>query len=389
MLLYSTDMLLNQTEHTSFLTEDRARYYADRIDSLFRDYNINASVVGLNFSEHSLIFQIKLEAGVRVKTIKELQHDFAYRLGLFVEIGPDPEGSHFLNIVLTQNDLPTVRLRSLLENPDFADSKKPLLIAAGYTHLGQPLYINLADSPHMLITGSTGAGKSVFIDDIILSLIYKNRPSELKLFLIDAKGVDLKYYDGIPHLVDHAISNRQEAMEYLQTIIEDMDCRKVFLSEENAHTFENYNMTHPENPLPRCVVIIDEYMELIQNWNDSKEVHQFVQFIDRIVSHGRMLGYSFIIATQHSSSKILSGSIKNNMLYKIRFSIYPSANDPKQKNSHVKLLGSGDMIFTREAGSGHGDNSMVKSVHAKAPLVTGDEVIAVVKEIKSKYPVEK
>ena len=254
-------------------------------------------------------------------------------------------GKYAVGLEVANKNKATVYLREVLETSEFLDNPSKLAIALGKDIAVAPVIADLTDIPHVLIAGATCSGKSVFLNSIIISLLYKAKPSELKFLMIDPKVVELNVYNGLPHLLCPVITDPRQAAQGLKNIIKEMEQRYSLFAEAGARDMQRYNefvLERGEKPLPNVIVIIDELADLMITSPADVE-----DSICRIAQKSRAAGIHLLVATQRPSVDVITGIIKANLTTRIAFAV-SSAADSKtilDMGGAEKLLGRGDMLF--------------------------------------------
>lgn len=294
-------------------------------------------------------YQLEPRKGVNISGYRRFKANFqaALRADKIVMHIPIP-GTNRIGIEIPTKHPYPVQLRGLLENEEFLAKKKPLSFPLGMDLYGKPYYADLASMPHMLVAGTTGSGKSVFLNSIIVSLLYGNDPDELKLVLIDPKQVELSVYEGIPHLMSTVVKDAQRANFALKYLIKEMMNRYTLFEKARVRNIESYNNKMLENDpdgkkLPYIVVVIDEIADLIMTDPDKNIERNVV----RLAQLSRAAGIHLIVATQRPTRKVLSPVIKGNMPVRVSFSVASSSDSMTilDQTGAENLLGKGDMIY--------------------------------------------
>ena len=321
----------------------------EKLIQILEQFGVKATLVETHIGPSVTKFEIKPEPGVRVNKISNLQNDIKMALAakdIRIE-APIPSKST-VGIEIPNIDKTTVSIRELLRSvPEkYADSK--LLFALGKDLLGQPVYGELNKMPHLLIAGATGSGKSACVNSIIISLLMRSKPDEVKLLLVDPKKVEFTAYQQIPHLIAPIINDGEEASRALKVIVNEMDQRYDKFSAVGVRNISGYNeyvAKHPEEnrtKMPWIVVIIDELADLMLV--AAKDVESSIQ---RITQLARAAGIHLIVATQRPSVDVITGLIKSNIPSRIAFAV-SSAVDSRtilDQQGAEKLLGMGDMLY--------------------------------------------
>lgn len=310
-------------------------------------------------------FTLKPDEGVKLAKITALHNDLAMALAAHpVRIEAPIPGKNSVGIEVPNKSVAVVRLRELLQSRDFQSSNFTLPFAVGKDVTGQCIVADLAKMPHLLVAGATGSGKSVMVNNLISSLIYKNGPAMLRLLMIDPKRVELALYNGIPHLLTPVITEADKAIQGLRWAVGEMERRYRTLAEHKKRDISSYNSgRRGEEIMPYVVVIIDELAEIMQKYGREVE-----GAIVRLAQMARAVGIHLVVSTQRPSVDVITGLIKANITSRIAFNV-ASAIDSRtilDGSGAEKLLGNGDMLFQR------GDIS--KPRRLQAPYISEDEV---------------
>ncbi len=324
-------------------------------------------------------FEFKPAANVKVSKILSLQDDLAMALSAeTIRIQAPIPGKDVVGIEIPNDSFDTIYLRSLLEDKLFKDSLSPLTIALGKDIVGKPFMTDLKKLPHLLIAGTTGSGKSVGINAMILSLLYKNSPDQLRLLMIDPKMLEFSIYNDIPHLLTPVITKPKQAIVALNNMVNEMERRYELMADTRTKNIENYNekvaKEGGEN-LPYIVVIIDELADLMMT--SGKEVEHS---IGRLAQMARASGIHLIVATQRPSVDVVTGLIKANLPSRISYRVGQKVDSKiiLDQMGAESLLGRGDMLFTPPGSTG--------LVRLHAPWSSEEEIEKIVDFIKSQRP---
>ena len=319
----------------------------ERLEGAIRSFGIGAKIVGVTRGPTVTRYDIELEQGVKLSRVTNLAGDLALALGVVnVRIAPIPEKISTVGIEVPNKIVSTVCLRDIIDTPKFASAKSKLSFALGKDISGECIIGNIAKLPHMLIAGTTGSGKSVCMNSLILSLLYKARPDEVKLIMIDPKMVVLGVYNGIPHLYVPVVTDPKKAAGALQWSVVEMLKRYRLFSEAGVRDLENYNrhcVAVGEPTLPQVVIVIDELADLMMI--ASKDVEES---ICRVAQMGRAAGMHLIIATQRPSADVITGLMKANIPSRIAFAVSSTLESRiiLDQGGAEKLIGMGDMLFS-------------------------------------------
>ena len=324
----------------------------ERLEGAIHSFGINADVVAITRGPTVTRYDIELEQGVKLARVTNLAGDLALALGVVnVRIAPIPDKISTVGIEVPNKLVSTVYLRDIIESPRFQNAKSRLSFAIGKDIGGECIVGNIAKLPHMLIAGTTGSGKSVCMNSLILSLLYKARPDEVRLIMIDPKMVELGIYNGIPHLYVPVVTDPKKAAGALQWSVVEMLKRYRLFSEVGVRDIDSYNkhcQSTGESTIPKVVIVIDELADLMLV--ASKEVEES---ICRVAQMGRAAGMHLIIATQRPSADVITGLMKANIPSRIAFAV-SSAMESRiilDQGGAEKLIGMGDMLFS-PVGSG-------------------------------------
>ena len=319
----------------------------ERLESALHSFGINASVVDVTRGPSVTRYDIVLEQGVKLSRVTNLAGDLALALGVVnVRIAPIPDKISTVGIEVPNKIVSTVCLRDIIDTPKFATAKSKLSFAIGKDISGEGIVGNIAKLPHLLIAGTTGSGKSVCMNSLILSLLYKARPDEVKLIMIDPKMVELGIYNGIPHLYVPVVTDPKKAAGALQWSVVEMLKRYRSFSEVGVRELENYNkhcLKAGEPTLPQVVIVIDELADLMMI--ASKDVEES---ICRVAQMGRAAGMHLVIATQRPSADVITGLMKANIPSRIAFAVSSTLESRiiLDQGGAEKLIGMGDMLFS-------------------------------------------
>ena len=319
----------------------------ERLEGALHSFGIGASIVGVTRGPTVTRFDVELEQGVKLARITNLAGDIALALGVVnVRIAPIPDKISTVGIEVPNKIVSTVYLRDIIASPQFAAAKSRLSIALGKDIGGDCVVGNIAKLPHLLIAGTTGSGKSVCMNSLILSLLYKAGPDEVRLIMIDPKMVELGIYNGIPHLYVPVVTDPKKAAGALQWSVVEMLKRYRMFSEKGVRDLASYNKLCAdagEQTLPQVVIVIDELADLMMV--ASKEVEES---ICRVAQMGRAAGMHLVIATQRPSADVITGLMKANIPSRIAFAVSSSMESRiiLDQGGAEKLVGMGDMLFS-------------------------------------------
>lgn len=336
-------------------------------------FNVPAEVKNVTEGPSVTRFELSVEKGVKVSRITALQDDIKMALAAKdIRIEAPIPGTSLVGIEVPNQNPTKVNLRSIIESPKFKNTESKLTVAMGYRINNEPLLMDIAKTPHALIAGATGSGKSVCINSILMSLLYKNHPEELRLLLIDPKMVELAPYNDLPHLVSPVITDVKAATQSLKWAVEEMEKRYKLFAQYHVRNITAFNKKAPyEQRMPKIVIVIDELADLMMMAPQDVE-----QSIARIAQKARACGIHMLVATQRPSVNVITGLIKANIPTRIAFMVSSSVDSRTILDSGgaERLLGYGDMLYL---GSG-----MNKPIRVQGTFVSDDEIDEVVDFIK-------
>lgn len=345
-----------------------------QLDDAFYHFNVPAKVENVVVGPSVTRFELSVEKGVKVSRITNLQDDIKMALAAKdIRIEAPIPGTSLVGVEVPNVETRNVNLSEVLfsKKMKFAESK--LTVALGARINNEPMIMDLAKMPHGLIAGATGSGKSVCINSILVSLLYRNNPNELKLLLIDPKMVELAPYNDLPHLIAPVITDVKAATESLKWVVEEMERRYKIFADIHVRNITAYNqkVSYVER-LPKIVIVIDELADLMMMSPQDVE-----HAIARIAQKARAAGIHMILATQRPSVNVITGLIKANVPTRIAFMV-SSAVDSRtiiDSGGAEKLLGNGDMLYL--------GNGMNKPIRIQGNFVSDEEIDAVVQYVKT------
>ena len=340
--------------------------------------SFNVKLAKIEYSRGPTLTRYELypAPGVKANSIKNLQTDIAMALQAKIRIEAPIPGKSAVGVEVPNKSSSTVAIRELLESDQFKNASSKLFACLGKDITGEPIFIDIGKMPHLLIAGTTGSGKSVCINSIIMSLLYKARPDEVQFIMIDPKKVEMSMYNNLPHLRVPVVTNVKKAAGTLNAAVTEMEHRYELFENNLARDIDGYNkMMKAEDPdfipLPRLVIVIDELADLMMSAPSEIETS-----IVRLAQKGRAAGIHLIVGTQRPSVDVITGLIKANIPSRIAFAV-ASGIDSRTIIDTVgaeKLLGRGDMLFA-PIGSQN-------PIRAQGTFVTDDEVVAVTNFVK-------
>ncbi|MDM5156851.1 DNA translocase FtsK [Bacillus sp. DX1.1] len=361
------------TNNTEWLEEQK-----ELLNTTFNNFHVGANVVNVTQGPAVTRFEVQPEPGVKVNKITNLSDDIKLNLAARdIRIEAPIPGKSAVGIEVPNKESKPVFLREILRSPVFTKSESPLTVALGLDISGAPIVTDLRKMPHGLIAGATGSGKSVCINAILTSILYKAKPHEVKLMLIDPKMVELAPYNSIPHLVAPVITDVKAATVALKWAVEEMERRYELFAHAGARDLTRYNtiMSGQEIPgetLPYIVIVIDELADLMMVAPGDVE-----EAICRIAQKARACGIHLVVATQRPSVDVITGLIKSNIPTRIAFTVSSQVDSRTiiDIGGAEKLLGRGDMLFL--------GNGTSKPVRVQGVYVSDEEIEKSVAHVKS------
>ncbi len=372
--------------------EDAMR--SQKLEETLASFRVQARVVHVTHGPAVSRFEMELAAGTKVNKVAELEKDIAYGMeATSVRIEAPIPGKSLVGVEVPNRTVETVTLREVLSSEKMQNARSVLTVALGKDLTGTPIVCDLAKMPHMLIAGQTGSGKSVCINAIINSLLYRAGPDEVKLILVDPKVVELQCYNGIPHLLIPVVNDPHKAAAALAWAVAEMKERYDLFAERRVRNVDGYNasLKPNEKPMSRIVIIIDELADLMMVCKKDVE-----EYICRLTQLARAAGIHLIVATQRPSVDVITGLIKANIPSRIAFKTTSSVDSRTilDRNGSEQLLGWGDMLYlptgafapTRVQGCFLSDeevNRIVKHVRDANPCTYDPNILEKMEEIAS------
>ncbi|WP_435406016.1 DNA translocase FtsK 4TM domain-containing protein [Peptoniphilus genitalis] len=345
---YPDTALLDRIPSKGNFSKDEVLEKGKIIENTMKNFGIDSKVVAINRGPVITSYELKPAPGIKLSRIVGLSDNIAMALAssdLRIE-APIP-GKTVVGIEVPNKDKDSVALKELIESQEFKNSKSDIPLTLGKDVEGNILISGMEDMPHLLIAGATGSGKSVCINSIITSVIYKSSPKDVKLMLIDPKVVELSVYNGIPHLLIDVVTNPKKAAFALNWAVDEMEKRYEAFAENHVRDLKGYNKKmmaegKEEEKLPKILIIVDELADLMMV--ASKEIEEYIA---RLAQKARAAGMHLILATQRPSVDVITGTIKANVPSRIAFAVASSVDSRTilDMGGAEKLLGKGDMLF--------------------------------------------
>ncbi|TCS92568.1 FtsK/SpoIIIE family DNA translocase [Hazenella coriacea] len=374
--------LLKRPKKRSGKDKEDVNTNADLLKLTLDSFGVQAKVTDIHRGPTVTRYEIQPEIGVKVSRIVSLADDIALALAARdIRIEAPIPGKSAVGIEVPNAEVSMVALRDVIESEAYQQSSAKLSMALGYDISGEPIVANLAQMPHLLVAGATGSGKSVCINGIITSLLFKASPDEVKLIMIDPKRVELNIYDGIPHLLTPVVTDPRKAAMALKKVVVEMEKRYENFAKYGARDIERYNQMAAESDeltaYPYIVVIVDELADLMMVAPSDVE-----DAICRLAQMARAAGIHLIIATQRPSVDVITGLIKANIPSRIAFAVSSQADSRTVlgMGGANKLLGKGDMLYFPIGAS--------KPVRVQGAFLSDEEVESIVNFVKNQQKPE-
>jgi S-DNA-T family DNA segregation ATPase FtsK/SpoIIIE len=372
----SLDILDNdKSDNNKQSNQSNIEERSDLLEKVFADFNIQISVVNVKLGPVVTLYEILPAAGIKINTIINLADDISRSMGVGAVRIAQIFGTQYLGVEVPNDVRESVTIKELLSDQNFKSTTHKIPICIGKDISGNIEVIDLSKTPHLLVAGTTGSGKSVFINTLLASLLYKFSPSELRLILIDPKMLELSVYNDIAHLLTPVVTEPKKAIVALKWVCKEMERRYSMMNEEGTRNLEGYNQKASEK-LPFIVVFIDEMADLMMT--AGKEVEHYVQ---RLAQMARACGIHLVMATQRPSVDIITGSIKANFPSRVSFQV-ASKYDSRTVLGEIgaeQLLGNGDMLMTKNGAN---------LIRYQSAFISDNEVNKLILEIKRSQKVE-
>lgn len=374
--------LLKRGNKTSGESDAHLRETAMKLQQILQNFGVSVTVTNVSCGPAVTRYELQPEMGVKVSKIVGLTDDIKLNLAAAdIRIEAPIPGKAAVGIEIPNKENSAVMLRDLLETAEFKNSQSKISFAAGKDIAGKVVVADIAKMPHLLIAGATGSGKSVCINTLIMSILYKASPEEVKLIMIDPKVVELSVYNGIPHLMIPVVTDPKKAAGALNWAVAEMMRRYQAFAEQNVRDMKGYNEKAASSPsidgeelkiMPQIVIIVDELADLMMVAPGDVE-----EAICRLAQLARAAGIHLVVATQRPSVNVITGLIKANMPSRIAFSVSSGVDSRTiiDMNGAEKLLGKGDMLFY--------PSGYQKPARVQGAFVTDKEVQSVVEYLKN------
>ena len=374
--------LLHKEEASQYTSDEAYREVGQKLVETLQSFRVNTEIINISKGPAVTRYELKPERGIKVKSIINLADDIALNLaatGVRIE-APIP-GKDAVGVEIPNTTVSTVYVRDLIESPTFTNAKSKLTACLGMNVAGEPIFCDISKMPHLLIAGATGMGKSVCINSLLISLLYKATPDELKLILIDPKKVELSIYNGIPHLLVPVVSEPKRAAGSLCWAVGEMERRFALIEEVGVRDIKSYNEAvkfyEEREKLPHIVIIIDELADLMMTAKEDVE-----SSICRLAQKARAAGMHLVIGTQRPSVDVITGLLKANIPSRIAFTVASQVDSRTiiDISGAEKLIGRGDMLYAPVGVS--------KPIRVQGAFVSDVEVESVTDFIKESVKAE-
>lgn len=369
-------LLTPQTTDREGFSPAEVQRTSDTLIETLANFGVRARIINTSCGPTVTRYELQPDAGVRVRQIANLSDDIALHLAATsIRMECPIPGKSAIGIEIPNKNKNIVRLRELIEDPAFKSSKSNLLCCLGMDVVGNPVFLDIAKMPHLLIAGATGMGKSVCINSLIVSLLYRAKPDEVKLILIDPKKVEFADYNGIPHLLVPVVTEPKKAAGSLSWAVLEMERRFSEIQEVGARNLEEYNEITEGNPekeyIPQVVIVIDELADLMMTAPSEVE-----SSICRLAQKARAAGMYLIIGTQRPSVDVITGLIKANVPSRIACKVASQVDSRTILDiaGAEKLMGRGDMLYNPVG--------VLKPLRVQGAFVEGREVISICTYLK-------
>ncbi|WP_256201475.1 FtsK/SpoIIIE family DNA translocase [Thermoanaerobacter thermocopriae] len=346
-----------------------------KIENTLKNFGVDAKVIQVTKGPAITRFELQPSAGVKVSRIVSLTDDIALSLAApSVRIEAPIPGKSAIGIEVPNDKIASVYLREVVDSKKFRNFKSELAIGLGKDVAGNIVIVDLSKMPHLLIAGATGSGKSVCINSLIVSLLYKASPKQVKMILIDPKVVELNIYNGIPHLLTPVVTDPKKAAGVLNWAVQEMTKRYNLFAQYGVRDIDSYNEKYKESSLYKIVIIIDELSDLMMV--SPAEVEEY---IFRLAQMARAAGIHLVIATQRPSVDVITGVIKANIPSRISFAVSSQIDSRTilDMAGAEKLLGKGDMLFNPIGAA--------KPMRIQGAFISEEEVEAIVSFLKNHF----
>ena len=367
--------LLETNEITNLISKKELADIATKLQKTLYSFDISAKVESIVIGPISIIYEIRLSEGISYNRVKKLKDDLALNLkSEIIDINPITE-KQLVGIQIEKYDKDVVRLGEIIRNEEFINSKSKLTVGLGKDIYGNCKIIDIEKTSHILISGTTGSGKSMFLHTLLISILYKAKPDEVKFLIINPNGIEFSLYSGLPPLLIPVITDKKKAYAALNWICQEMENRYLEIANKNVKNIKEYNEIINNNKIiPEIIVIIDEYTDFIDD--NIKEIEKIIY---ELTQRGKNVGIYLVVSIRKPLISVINGTVKANFNTRIAFKLL------SQKDSRLilddvgaeNLLGNGDMLF-KELGT-------YKPIRIQGAFILNKEIEKVINYIKENY----
>ena len=365
------ELLEHHNTKTRFTDGDYVEAMAQELSSTLEAFKVKGTITDIRMTPFAVLFDIVPDPGVSVKIFHNLRVDLEVHMASPVEIVSMGEKKFTIGLAIKNWERPLIGLRDIMETREFKENNYVLPVAAGMDVLGKPFIFDLVEAPHLLVAGTTGSGKSTFLNSIILSILFTRTPEQVRLMMIDPKRIELTAYNSIPHMLMPVITDSREAFKGLAWIEDEMKRRYDIFSTKGVKNLASYNQLPSTPKMPRIVIIVDEYMEMM--FHAPIELENSIKRLSRLA---RAAGIHLVLATQRPSSDVITNDIKTNLPCRASFTVvdWRESKTILDRTGAERLLGNGDMLYSAAESA--------VPIHAQAAYVSYEEVDRVITSIR-------
>jgi len=370
----AVDLLQDSPDTSKFQSQEYVIRKKEKLQEMFTLMGIDVKLVDCHCNSIALLIKLRLGEGVTSKAVRDRRKDIELVMEDPIDFKDDEKNGQIMYIAVKDMSRPIIALKDIIRSSEYQGCKSLLPVAAGVDLFGGKLVMDLEEIGNLLVIGVTGSGKSVFLGDLITSILFRARPDEVQFLFFDFKGVELPLFNGIPHLIVPSVNSKATALEELERLVEMAEKRLRLLEEAGKETFREYNESLSE-PLPRIVLVIDEFMSLMDR--RGKTDARFTQAIRRLATATPKTGIHLVLSTQRPSNSVISREISEAIPHRVSFFVMSGLESriAINRTGAQRLLGAGDMIIA--------DVSRGTGSHGQAALITDAEIDRVIRYCNS------
>ena len=376
----SISELSESTDISKYQHQEAVSLQAEKLRQKFAALGMDVKILDCHFNSFAVLIKLQLGPGVTQKAVRACWKDIELAMEDPVEFRDDEQNDRIIWIAIKDEVRPVIALKDILRGREFTDHPSLLAFGAGVDLFGGKLVIDLAEIRNLLVVGVTGSGKSIFLSDIILSILFRARPDQVQFIFFDFKGVDLPLFNDIPHQIRPSVKSPRTALEELKRLEKQARERLEALDAAGAADIDAFNRLGGEQ-MARIVLIIDEYMSLVQGRRQGGEMssREFVRIIQFLASAAERTGIHLVLATQRPSAQVITKEISEAIPRRVSFYVMSGVDSriAINRTGAQRLLGSGDMIYA-DINSGTG-------THAQAAYVTEADIDRVIRFCRSQW----